>query len=76
MEAKRGIRNSIILPTLTYVSETWTRNAAQQSRIRAVEVSYVRGVCEASRWDEESNENVSDNFGISATAKRNKLQSG
>ncbi len=38
MEAKRGIRNSIILPALSYTSETWTWNAAQQSRIRA----YIR----------------------------------
>jgi len=33
MEVKRGIRNSIILPTLTYASEAWTWNVAQQSRI-------------------------------------------
>ncbi len=38
---KRGIRNSIILPTLSYTSETWTWNAAQLSRIREVEMSYL-----------------------------------
>ncbi len=26
MAAKRGIRNSVILPTLPYASETWTWN--------------------------------------------------
>ena len=31
MEVKRGLRNSILLPTLTYGSETWTWNRAQQS---------------------------------------------
>ncbi len=36
---KKGIRNSVILPTLLYASETWTWNAAQQSRIRAVYIS-------------------------------------
>ncbi len=30
-EVKKGIRNSVILPTLSYASETWTWNAAQQS---------------------------------------------
>ncbi len=35
MELKNGIRNSVILPTLSYTSETWTWNAAQQSRIIA-----------------------------------------
>ncbi len=36
MAVKKGIRNSIIILTLSYTSETWTWNAAQQSRIRAV----------------------------------------
>ncbi len=41
MKLKRGIKNSILLPTLSYTSETWTWNAAQQSRIRAMEMSYM-----------------------------------
>ncbi len=39
VEVKRAIRNSVILSTLSNASETWTWNAAQQSRIRAVEMS-------------------------------------
>ncbi len=31
MVVKKGIRNSVILPTLSYASKTWTWNAAQQS---------------------------------------------
>ncbi len=31
MAVKKGIRNSVILPALSYASETWTWNAAQQS---------------------------------------------
>ncbi len=31
MEVKRGIRNYVIILTLSYTSETWTRNAAEQS---------------------------------------------
>ena len=30
MEVKRGLRNSIVLPTLMYGSETWIHNRAQQ----------------------------------------------
>ncbi len=45
MEVKRGIRNSIILPTLPCASEIWTWNAAQESKILAVEMSYIRGAC-------------------------------
>ncbi len=45
MDVKRGLRNSTLLPTLTYGSENWTWNGAQQSRVRAVEMSYLRGAC-------------------------------
>ncbi len=41
MDVKRGLRNSILLPPLTYGSENWTLNGAQQSRVRAVEMSYL-----------------------------------
>ena len=33
VEVKRGLRNSILLPTLRYGSETGTWNRAQQSRV-------------------------------------------
>ncbi len=49
MDVKRGLRNSILLPTLTYGLENWTWNGAQQSRVHAVEMSYLRGVCGVSR---------------------------
>ncbi len=68
MAVKRGIRNSVILPTLSYTSETWTWNAAQQSRIRAVEISYLWGACGVSRWDRESNEDTYGRCGMSETA--------
>ncbi len=56
MEIKKGLRNSIPLPALTYRSETWTWNRAQQSRVCAVEMSYMRGGCGVTRWEGESNE--------------------
>ncbi len=43
MEVKRGLRNSVLLPTLTYGSEAWTWNRAQQLRVRTVEMSYKEG---------------------------------
>ncbi len=61
---KKGIRNSDILPTLSYASETWTWNAAQQARIRAVEISYMRCGRGMSRQDQESNENVYERFDV------------
>ncbi len=58
MGMKRSLRNSILLPTLTYGSENWTWNGVQQLRVRAVEMSYLRGVCRMNRWDGLSNECV------------------
>ncbi len=58
------LRNSILLPTLTYGSENWTWNGVQQSRVRAVEMSYLRGACGVSRWDGVSNENLYESCGM------------
>ncbi len=49
MEVKRGLRDSILLPVFIYGSETWTWNRAQQSRVHAVEMSYLRGACGVTR---------------------------
>ncbi len=64
MDVKRGLRKSILLPTLTYGSENWTWNGAQQSRVRAVVMSYLRGACGVSRWDGLSNASVYERCGI------------
>ncbi len=60
----RGLRNSILLQTLTYESEDWTWNGAQQSRVCAVEISHLRGACGVSRWDGLNNESVYDRCGM------------
>ncbi len=49
MDVKRGLKNNILLPTLTYGCENWAWNGVQQSRVRAVEMSYLRGVCGVNR---------------------------
>ncbi len=64
MEVKRGLKNSILLPTLIYGSENWTWNGAQQSRVRALEMSYLRGACGVSRWDGLSYANVYERCGM------------
>ncbi len=58
MDVKRGLRNSILLPTLTYGSKNWTWNVVQQSRVHAVETNYLRGVYGVIKWDGLSNECV------------------
>ncbi len=44
MEVRKGIKNSIILPTFLQASETWTWNVAI-TNAKAVEMSYLRGAC-------------------------------
>ncbi len=58
-------RNSILLPTLTHGSENWSWNRTQQSRVHAVEMSYLRGACGVSRWDGLNNESVYERCGMS-----------
>ncbi len=61
---KRDLRNSILLPTLTYGSKNWTWNGAQQLRVHAEEMSYLGGACGVSRWDGLSNESVYERCGM------------
>lgn len=68
MEVKRCLRDCILLPTLTYGSEPWTWNTSQQSRVCALEMSYLRSVCGVTRWDELSNECVYERCGMSPYA--------
>ncbi len=64
MGVERGLRNSILLPALSHGSENWTWNGTQQSRVRALETSYLRGACGMNRWDGLSDECVSERCGM------------
>ncbi len=64
MEVKRDFRNTVIVPTLTYASETWAWNESQRSRVCAVEISYMGSACGVSRMDGMSNESVYEHFGM------------
>ncbi len=68
MEVKRGLRNSILMSTLIYGSETWTWNRAHQSRVCVVEMSYLRGACAVTRWFGESNESIYERCGMGSHA--------
>ncbi len=64
MEVKRDLRNTVIVLTLTYASETWACNESQRSRVQAVERSYLRSVCGVTRMDGMSDESVYERFGM------------
>ncbi len=62
MEVKRDLRNTVIVPIVTYASETWAWNESQRSTVQAVEMSYLRSDCGVSRMDGMSNESVYEHF--------------
>ncbi len=70
MEVKRDVRNTVIVPTLTYASETWAWNESQGSRVQAVEMSYLRSACGLSRMDGMRNESVYERFGMCHMGRR------
>ncbi len=64
MEVKRDLRNTVIVPTLTFASETWAWNESQRSRVQAVEMSYLMSACCMRRMDGMNNESVYECFGM------------
>ncbi len=64
MDVKRGLRNTILLSALTYESESWTWNGAQESGVHAVEMSYLKGACGVRKWDGLSNKSVYERCGM------------
>ena len=64
MEVKKGLRDGVIVPMITYASETWAWNECHRSRIQAIEMSYLRAACGVSRLEGESNESVYNGFGM------------
>ncbi len=66
MEVKKGLCDGIIVPTITYASETWVWNERQRSSIEAVEMRYLRSACAVQGMDGESDESVYNRFGMSS----------
>ncbi len=64
MEVKRDLRNTVIVPTLTYASETWAWNKSQRSRVQALKMSYWRSACGVRRMDGMCNESMYEHFGM------------
>ena len=57
-KAKANIFKSLMVPALTYASETWAWQAGDMSRIQACEMRYLRAMCGVTRRDRIRNENV------------------
>ncbi len=64
-EVKKSLRDSVLLPTITYGSETWSMREGEMSKIRAVEMSFLRAASGISIIERVSNERIYENFGMS-----------
>ncbi len=74
MEVKRDLRNTVIVPTLRYATETWAWNESQRSGVQAVGMSYLRSACGVGRMDGMSNESVYEHFGICHVSEGKKFR--
>ncbi len=61
MEVKRTLE-TVLSSQSCHMPQTWTWNAAQESRLQAVEMSYMWGACGVSRGDGRSNEDTHGRF--------------
>ena len=55
-EAKVGMYEGIVEPSLLYGSEVWGQNTYERKRIEAVEMNYLRNICGVKRIDRVRNE--------------------
>lgn len=67
-EVKKSLRNSVLLPTLSYGSETWTASDEDLFKLRAVEMSFFRMAAGMNRLDGPSNREVYESFGMEEQA--------
>ena len=64
MEVKRSLHGSVLIPSMTYGSETWAMLERQKSRLRGVETSYMRSACGVTWRDRRTNEELRERCGV------------
>ena len=64
VQAARGLHEGVLVPTLTYGCETLVWHEREKSRVRAVEMDMLRGVCGVRRIDWVRNEVVRERCGV------------
>ena len=58
MQAKGGIYEGIVEPSLLYACETWVTNVHERKKVEAVEMSCLRSICRVRRIDRDQNVEV------------------
>ena len=58
MDAKKGLYEGVVVPTLLYGSETWSLNASERKRFEVTEMKCLRSMCGVSIRDRVRNEEI------------------
>ena len=66
-EAKVGMFEGIVEPSLLYGSETWVMNKSERKKIEAVEMDCLRSICDLRRLDRVPNTEVHRRSGKEVT---------
>ena len=61
---KRGLYESVVVPTPLYAAETWGMKTADRQRLDVQKMRCVRSMCGVTRWDRLRNEEVRRRTGV------------
>lgn len=75
-EAKVGMFESIVVPTMLYGSETWALKAEERRRIEVVELKCLRAICGVTRYDRWRNDRVREVCGLRNRSMGERVQQG
>lgn len=64
MDAKRGLYEGVIVPTVLYGAEAWSLNAAERKKLDVFEMKCLRSMAGVSRLDRIRNEVVRERTGV------------
>ena len=64
MGVKRGLYESVIVPTALYAAETWGMKTADKKRLDVMEMRALRSMCGVTRWDRLRNEEIRRRSGV------------
>ena len=76
MEAKRGLYESVIVPTALYGSETWVLKTEDKNRLDVREMKCLRTMSGVTKWDRIPNERIRGRTGVKSKLSYRAEQGG
>ena len=64
MGVKRGLYESVVVPTVLYAAETWGMKAEDKRRLDVMEMRCLRNMCGVTIWDRLRNEEIRRRTGV------------